>query len=101
MLLFLFLCVVYLCIVISVFLVVLCQVFFVGWVERSETQHDRHNQYLSGFASLYPTYKIGIDRAVEYLINSEGLFTILMFLNIVYSVKFLMENCLLVKEVKL
>ncbi len=33
-----------------------CQVFFVGWVERSETQHDTLNQYMLGFATLNPTY---------------------------------------------
>ena len=36
---------------------------FVGRVERSETRQDSHNQYMSGFASLYPTYNIGIERA--------------------------------------
>ncbi len=33
-----------------------CQVFFVGWVERSETQHVMIKGIMLGFAPLNPTY---------------------------------------------
>ena len=39
------------------FRLVPCQGLSVGWVERSETQHDTLNQYMLGFAPLNPTYE--------------------------------------------
>ena len=44
-----------------------CQALFVGWVEQSETQHDTLNQYMLGFALLYP---FNIDCYCDYLLFS-------------------------------
>ena len=46
---------------------VLSQVFFVGWVERSETQHVLIMSIMSGFASLYPTYNVRVDSLLVLL----------------------------------
>ncbi len=52
-----------------------CQIFLVGRVERSDTRHVLIVSIMSGFASLYPTYKRGIDKVLICIISLLLLFS--------------------------